>query len=144
MITVQGDNEDVCRRRISGHRLDGASLLLDEARVRREVKLLEDTLEPNLVLLALSTSGTRLLRETLNASYTLRLDFVLALTQQRDLIVRPEFKFTPKSDVLQFCSPLPRELPLKVRRLGRDEIHFLLQWACGMYVINRNESQSFY
>ncbi|AZI42582.1 hypothetical protein EHF33_07345 [Deinococcus psychrotolerans] len=123
---VRGDSEKACRRRIAGHTLEGAALLLDQARL---LEALEDGLDPHPALIALLGGDNLPLRELLNAHYTLRLNFVLAFTRSRDLIVRPEFKFVPKVGEKAL---LPTDLPLATRRLGRDEIRFLLDRACGL------------
>ena len=129
LSVLRGDDEAACRRRIAGHTLEGASLLLDEARV---LAALEDGLEPHPALLALLGGDAGPLRDVLNTAYVLRLDFVLALTQQRDLIVRSEFAYQPKANAPQLRTALPSDLPLFPRRLGRDEIRFLLDRACGL------------
>lgn len=123
---VRGESEKVCRRRIAGHTLEGAALLLDQARL---LEALEDGLEPHPALIALLGSDHMPLRELLNAHYVLRLNFVLAFTRERDLIVRPEFKFLPK---VGEKAALPTDLPLVTKRMGRDEIRFLLDRACGV------------
>ncbi len=123
---VRGDDERVCRRRIAGHTLEGAGVLLDVAKVRSEV---EDGLEPHPALIALLGGESGPLREVLSARYLLRVNFVLALTRQRELIVRPEFKFVPKPGEL---ADLPADVPLPAKRMGRDELRFLLDRACGL------------
>ena len=123
---VRGEGEAVCRRRIAGHTLAGAGLLLDQARV---LVALDDGLAPHPALLALLGGDGGPLRDTLNAAYLLRLNFVLAFTRQRDLIVRPEFKFVPNAGE---AALLPPDVPLPARRMGRDEIRFLLEQACGL------------
>lgn len=123
---VRGDSEKTCRRRLAGHTLEGAGLLLDEARV---LVALDDGLAPHPALLALLGGDGGLLRDTLNTAYLLRLNFVLAFTRQRDLIVRPEFKFVPRGGER---AALPSDLPLTTKRLGRDELRFLLDRACGL------------
>lgn len=123
---VRGDSEKACRRRIAGHTLDGAALLLDQTRL---LEALEDGLDPHPALMTLLGGDHAPLREVMNAHYTLRLNFVLAFTRSRDLIVRPEFKFVPKASEK---AVLPTDLPLATRRLGRDEIRFLLDRACGL------------
>ena len=123
---VRGDTEKTCRRRIAGHILEGAGLLLDEARLLAE---LEDGLEPHPALIALLGGDNGPLRELLNKHYVLRVNFVLAFTRGRDLIVRPEFKFVPKTGEK---AQLPTDLPLTPRRMGRDELRFLLERACGL------------
>ncbi|GAA3996748.1 hypothetical protein GCM10022631_03910 [Deinococcus rubellus] len=123
---VRGESQAICRRRIAGHTLEGAGLLLDQAKV---LIALEDGLSPHPALLALLGGDGTPLRETLNAAYLLRLNFVLAFTRQRDLIVRPEFKFMPK---VGEAAPLPLDVTLPARRMGRDEVRFLLERACGL------------
>ncbi|AWN23368.1 hypothetical protein DKM44_09110 [Deinococcus irradiatisoli] len=121
---VRGDDERVCRRRIAGYTLPGAGVFLDEARVLAE---LEDGLAPHPALLALLGGDGGPLRELLGARYLLRLNFVLAFTRQRDLIVRPEFKFVPRPGE---AAELSGDLPLPARRIARDELRFLLDRAC--------------
>ena len=129
LSVLRGDDLAACRRRIAGHTLEGAGLLLDDARV---LTALEDGLEPHPALLALLGGDAGPLREVLNAAYCLRLDFVLALTRPRDLIVRPEFVYQPRVTAPPLQTALPSDLPLVARRLGRDELRFLLYGACGL------------
>ncbi|WP_293914216.1 hypothetical protein [Deinococcus sp.] len=145
---VRGDPEATCRRRISGYLLDGAGLLIDAEKVGSS---LDEGLEPHPALIALLGGDSSLLRETLNLHYALRLNFVLAFTRHRDLILRPEFKFVLKPvekdhalgdvqpldwNAIETASaplpPLPKDVPLNARRLGRDELRFLLERACGL------------
>ena len=124
--TVRGDSPEVCRRRISGYAVPQAAIFLDSTRLLRE---LEEGFEAHPALLALLAGDALPLRTELNAHFELRADFVVALTARRDLIARPEFRFTP---IVQGLSSLPDGLPLDARRLGRDELHLLLQRACGL------------
>ncbi|GGM09515.1 hypothetical protein [Deinococcus aerophilus] len=124
--TVRGDSPEVCRRRISGYTLPQAAIFLDSARLLRH---LEEGFEAHPALLALLGGDSMPLRTELNAHFELRADFVVALTARRDLIARPEFRFMP---IVQGLSSLPDGLPLDARRLGRDELHLLLQRACGL------------
>ncbi|MDV6374904.1 hypothetical protein [Deinococcus arenicola] len=124
--TVRGDAPDVCRRRIGGYTLPNASIFLDTSRLLKE---LEDGFEPHPALVELLSGDPFPLRTELNAHFELRADFVIAFTSRRDLIARPEFRFTP---IVQGLSSLPEGLPLDARRLGRDELHLLLQRACGV------------
>ena len=145
---VRGDSGATCRRRISGYLLEGAGLLIDAEKVGNS---LDDGLEPHPALIALLGGDSSVLRETLNLHYALRLNFVLAFTRHRDLILRPEFKFVlkekPESPTLGDVQPvdwnaietapaplppLPKDVPLNARRLGRDELRFLLERACGL------------
>jgi len=123
---VRGDSADLCRRRIAGYALPGAALFLDTARLLSQ---LEDGFETHPALLALLSGDADPLRAELNAHYELQLNFVLALTVGRDLIARPEFRYLPTVPGL---STLPNQLTLVPRRLGRDELHLLLQRACGL------------
>lgn len=123
---VRGDGADVCRRRIAGATLPNAAVFLDTARVLRD---LEDTFTPHPALVALLADDPAPLRAEVNAHFELRLDFVLALTARRDLVTRPEFRFVP---IVRGLSDLPDDLPLDARRLGRDELHLLVQRACGL------------
>ncbi|EYB69813.1 hypothetical protein DEIPH_ctg001orf0022 [Deinococcus phoenicis] len=122
----RGDPPELCRRRVSGYALPGAALLLDLGRV---TQALEDGFETHPALLALLAGDADPLRTELNAHFELRLDFVLAFTAARDLIARPEFKYAP---LVRGLSDLPTGLPLQSRRLGRDEVHLLVQRACGL------------
>ncbi|GMA16427.1 hypothetical protein E5F05_14280 [Deinococcus metallilatus] len=123
---VRGDTPDLCRRRVSGYALPGAALLLDTGRV---TQALDDGFETHPALLALLAGDPGPLRAELNAHFELRLDFVLALTAARDLIARPEFSYVP---LVRGLSDLPASLPLQPRRLARDEVHLLVQRACGL------------
>ncbi|GAA5514371.1 hypothetical protein Dcar01_03126 [Deinococcus carri] len=123
---VRGDAPELCRRRVGGYALPGAALLLDTARV---LQSLEDGFETHPALLALLGGDPGPLRAELNAHFELRLDFVLAFTAARDLIARPEFKYVP---LVRGLSDLPATLPLPARRLGRDEVHLLVQRGCGL------------
>lgn len=123
---VRGDSIDLCRRRISGYALPGAALLLDTARLLSQ---LEDGFETHPAMLALLAGDSDPLRAELNAHYELQLNFVVALTAGRDLIARPEFRYLP---TVLGLSTLPAQLVLIPRRLGRDELHLLLQRACGL------------
>lgn len=123
---VRGDTPDQARRRISGYALSGAGIFVDVARVTGE---LEDGFEPHPALVALLSGDPGPLRSELNAHFELRLDFVVALTTGRDLIARPEFRFAPTRPEL---STLPPGLTLRARRLPRDEVHLLIQRACGL------------
>ncbi|QFP77250.1 hypothetical protein [Deinococcus sp. AJ005] len=124
--TVRGDPPEVCRRRITGYTLPNASIFLDTSRLLKE---LEDGFEPHPALVDLLSGDPFPLRAELNAHFELRANFVIAFTARRDLIARPEFRFTP---IVQGLSSLPDGLPLDARRLGRDELHLLLQRACGV------------
>lgn len=123
---VRGDSPDTARRRIAGYELPGAGLLLDPAPVLHE---LEDGFAPHPALVALLAGDAGPLRDVLSADYVLRLDFVVALTSGRELIARPEFRYLPRPDR---PAALPSGLTLRPRRLGRDELHLLLQRACGL------------
>ncbi|GHF30021.1 hypothetical protein HNQ07_000781 [Deinococcus metalli] len=123
---VRGDSAEVCRRRIAGAALPNAAVFLDTARVLSE---LEDAFTPHPALVALLAGDAEPLRAEVNAHFELRLDFVLALTARRDLVMRPEFRFVP---IVRGLSDLPDDLPLDARRLGRDELHLLVQRACGL------------
>ena len=123
---VRGDGPEVCRRRISGYSLPNAAIFLETGKVLRE---LEDTFVPHPALVALLADDPAPLRAEVNAHFELRIDFALALTARRDLIMRPEFRFLP---IVRGLSDLPDDLPLEARRLGRDELHLLAQRACGL------------
>ncbi|GGN28855.1 hypothetical protein [Deinococcus daejeonensis] len=123
---VRGDSPDLCRRRVSGYVLSGAGVFLDVPRTARH---LEDGFAPHPALVALLAGEPDPLRAELNAHFELRVDFTLALTAARDLICRPELRF---AEVVPGLSDLPGDLPLEVRRLGRDELHLLVQRACGL------------
>ncbi|WP_309571040.1 hypothetical protein [Deinococcus sp.] len=123
---VRGDSVEVCRRRISGAALPNAAIFLDTARILNDM---DDTFTPHPALVELLAGDPVPLRAEVNAHFELRLDFVLALTARRDLILRPEFRFLP---IVRGLSDLPEDLPLDARRLGRDELHLLVQRACGL------------
>ncbi|MBZ9749420.1 hypothetical protein K7W42_00950 [Deinococcus sp. HMF7604] len=123
---VRGDAPDVCRRRIGGYALAGAGVFLDTARTAAH---LEDGFAPHPALVTLLAGDPQPLRDELNVHFELRVDFTLALTARRDLIARPEFRFVP---IVAGLSSLPDDLLLDVRRLGRDELHLLIQRACGL------------
>lgn len=123
---LRGDDPEICRRRIAGYTLAGAAVFVDTSKILRE---LEDGFEPHPALVALLSGDDALLREELNSHFELRLDFIVGLTARRDLIARPEFRYVP---IVQGLSSLPDHLPLEARRLGRDELHLLLQRACGL------------
>lgn len=125
---TRGDSLDTCRRRIAGYRLPNAGGLIDTARV---LAALEDGLTPHPALLALLQGEPEALRLTLNEGYDLCLDFVLAFTVSRDLIVRPELKYRP-SEFVPPADPLPSDVPLVPRRFARDELRVLLDRACGL------------
>lgn len=123
---VRGDVPDLCRRRVAGYAVPGAGLLLDTGRV---TGALDEGFETHPALLALLSGDPDPLRAELNAHFELRVDFVLAFTAGRDLITRPEFKYAP---LVRGLSDLPASLPLGTRRLARDEVHLLVQRACGL------------
>ncbi|WP_027461333.1 hypothetical protein [Deinococcus murrayi] len=123
---VRGDLPETCRRRISGYALPGAALLLDVPRV---TEALDEGFVAHPALIALLAGDPDPLRAELNAHYELRLDAVLAFTAARDLVARPEFRFVP---LVPGLSELPADLPLRARRMGRDEVHVLVQRACGL------------
>lgn len=123
---VRGDPPEAARRRISGYTLRGAGLFVDTERLLRD---LEDGFETHPALLALMAGDAGPLRDTLNAGYELRLDFTVALTAGRDLILRPEFRYAP---LPENADPLPSTVTLRTRRMGRDELHLLFQRACGL------------
>ncbi|UBV41433.1 hypothetical protein LAJ19_07070 [Deinococcus taeanensis] len=123
---VRGDSADLCRRRIAGATLMNAGIFLD---VDRTARHLDDGFAPHAAMVALLAGDPAPLREELNAHFELRVDFTLALTATRDLICRPELRFMP---VVPGLSSLPDDLTLEVRRLGRDELHLLVQRACGL------------
>ena len=125
---MRGDSLDTCRRRIAGYRIPNAGGLIDAARV---LAALEDGLTPHPALLALMADDPGVLRQTLNEGYDLSLDFVLAFTSGRDLIVRPELKYRV-SEFVPPAHPLPDGLPLTPRRFARDELRVLLDRACGL------------
>jgi hypothetical protein len=124
--TTRGDTPDLCRRRVGGYVIPGAALLLDTGRI---TQALDDGFETHPALLSLLAGDPDPLRAELNAHFELELNFVLAFTVARDLIVRPEFKYAP---LVRGLSDLPLSLPLQPRRLGRDEVHLLVQRACGL------------
>ncbi|WP_407571112.1 hypothetical protein [Deinococcus altitudinis] len=128
LTLLRGDTLDTCRRRISGYRIPNAGGLIDAARV---LTALEDGLTPHPALLALMSGDPDGLRVTLNEGYDLSLDFVLAFTTSRDLIVRPELKYRA-SEFVPPTEPLPEGLPLTPRRFARDELRVLLDRACGL------------
>ena len=128
LTLVRGDTLDTCRRRISGYHIPNAGGLIDTARV---LAALEDGLTPHPALLSLLAGDPDPLRQTLNEGYDLSLEFVLAFTTTRDLIVRPELKFRP-SEFVPPTDPLPTDVPLTPRRFARDELTVLLDRACGL------------
>lgn len=121
---VRGDAPETARRRISGYTLPQAGIFADTARL---LSVLDDGFVPHPALLALLQGDPTPLREELSAHYCLQLDFVVALTRNRDLIVRPELNYAAQAG-----ASLPAELKVPVRRLGRDELHLLLLRSCGM------------
>lgn len=123
---LRGDAPEVARRRIAGYELPGAGLFVDPVPLLAE---LEEGFAPHPALVSLLSGDVAPLRELLSESYLLRLDFVVALTARRDLIVRPEFRYLPRPGSEP---PLPAGLPLRPRRLGRDELNLLLLRACGL------------
>lgn len=123
---VRGDPPETARRRVAGYALSGAGFFVDPAPLLAE---LEDGFETHPALVALLAGDSGPLRDELNAHFELRLDFVVALTAGRDLIVRPEFAFRP---LVPGLSTLPPRLPLRARRLARDEVNVLLLRACGL------------
>jgi hypothetical protein len=128
LTLMRGDSLDTCRRRIAGYRIPNAGGLIDASRV---LAALEDGLAPHPALLALLADDPDLLRQTLNEGYDLCMDFVLAFTVSRDLIVRPELKYRP-SEFVPPAEPLPSDVPLVPRRFARDELRVLLDRACGL------------
>lgn len=123
---IRGDPPELCRRRVTGYALPGAALMLDTGRA---LQALDDGFETHPALLALLAGDPEPLRAEVNAHFELRLDFVLAFTAARDLIARPEFRYAP---LVRGLSDLPPSLPLQPRRLKRDEVHLLVQRACGL------------
>ena len=123
-LAVRQDGR-IARRRISGYSLPAAGALLDATPLAQDLK---GGFTPQPALLALLAGDSGPLRELLDAEYVLQLDFVLALTARRDLVLRPEFRYQP----LPGHSTLPAGLPLRPRRLARDELHLLALRACGM------------
>lgn len=123
---IRGDPPELCRRRVTGYTMSGAALLLDTGRVTQS---LDDGFETHPALLALLAGDPDPLRAELNAHFELRVDFLLAFTAARDLIAKPEFKYAP---LVRGLSDLPLSLPLPTRRLGRDEVHLLVQRGCGL------------
>ena len=128
LTLMRGDTPDTCRRRVAGYRIPNAGGLVDTARV---LAALEDGLTPHPALIALLADDPAILKATLNEGYDLCLDFVLAFTAGRDLIVRPELKYRP-SEFVPPARPLPDDLPLVPRRFARDELRVLLDRACGL------------
>lgn len=122
----RGDAPEDCRRRVTGYALPGAALLLDTGRALHS---LDEGFETHPALLALLAGDPAPLHAELNAHFELQLHFVLAFTAARDLIARPEFRYVP---LVRGLSELPASLPLVPRRLGRDEVHLLVQRACGL------------
>ncbi|MFC4425469.1 hypothetical protein [Deinococcus navajonensis] len=123
---VRGDLPETARRRVSGYALPGAGIFVDVARLTED---LSDGFQPHPALVALLSGDGGPLRAELNSHFELRLDFVVALTAARDLVARPEFRFTP---IVPGLSTLPADLNLRARRLPRDEVHLLIQRACGL------------
>ncbi|WP_019585575.1 hypothetical protein [Deinococcus apachensis] len=123
---MRGDAPELCRRRVTGYAMPGAAFLLDTGRVSQS---LDDGFETHPALLALLAGDPGPLRAELNAHFELKVDFVLAFTAARDLVVKPEFKYAP---LVRGLSDLPLSLPLQTRRLARDEVHLLVQRACGL------------
>lgn len=121
---LRGDAPETARRRISGYALPGAGTFVDPAPLLRE---LEDGFETHPALLALLAGDPGPLRAELSEHHHLSLDFVLALTQGRDLVCRPEFRYRPLPG-----ATLPSGLTLRPRRLARDEVNVLLLRACGL------------
>jgi len=128
LTLIRGDTLSTCRRRISGYRIPNAGGLIDTARL---LTALEDGLSPHPALLALLSGEPEPLHRALNEGYDLSLEFVLALTTGRDLIVRPELKYRP-SEFVPPVEALPEGLPLVPRRFARDELRVLLDRACGL------------
>ena len=120
---VRGDLPEVARRRIAGYQLPGAGALLDVAALQQD---LADGFAPHPALLACLAGDPAAVREVLSQEYALQLNFVLALTARRELIVKPEFSYVPLG-----VPPLPAGLTLRPRRLRRDELGLLLGRACG-------------
>jgi len=128
LTLVRGDSLDSCRRRIAGYCIPNAGGLVDQGRV---LAALEDGLTPHPALLALLGGEVGPLRTALNEGYDLHLDFVLAFTAARDLIVRPDFRYRV-SEFVPPAEPLPDGVPLVPRRFARDELRVLLDRACGL------------
>ncbi|KQR41019.1 hypothetical protein [Deinococcus sp. Leaf326] len=123
---VRGDPPETARRRVAGYALSGAGFFVDPTPL---LAVLDDGFETHPALVALLAGDSGPLRDELNAHFELRLDFVVALTAGRDLIVRPEFAFRP---LVPGLSALPPRLPLRARRLARDEVNVLVLRACGL------------
>ncbi len=128
---IRGDLPETCRRRISGFSLENAAIFLDFPRLATE---LEDGFEVHPAVIELMSGNLDTFKQAVNQNYLLQTNVVVALTANRDLIVRPEFRFVLRPLQLDKpeIKPLPNSLNLPVRRLGRDEVQIILQKACGL------------
>lgn len=123
---VRGDSEETARRKISGYAIERAGLFVETAPILRD---LEDGFAVHPALIALLGGDPTPLRAELDAHFELQLDFTVALTQGRDFICRPDFRYVP---LVGGLSDLPPELKFRARRFSRDEVNMLLLRACGM------------
>lgn len=123
---VRGDAPETARRRIAGYELPGAGAFVDTDALRQDA---EDGFVPHPALLALLSGDAEPLQALLSRAYVLQLDFVVALTAGRELIVRPEFRYAALPGQADL---LPPGLTVRPRRLKRDELNLLLLRACGL------------
>lgn len=123
---VRGDVPETARRRIAGYELPGAGVFVDTDALHQDMA---DGFAPHPALLSLLAGDTEPLRALLSRAYVLQVDFVVALTAGRELVVRPEFRYAALPGQPDL---LPPGLTLRPRRLKRDELNLLLLRACGM------------
>jgi hypothetical protein len=128
---------DHCRRAVLGVRYPNAAGLLD-AEALADALRDEDgpwalevfTLEPaaRAAVGALLDGDAAPIRALLNDAYVLNFDLTLAFTAARQLIGRAATQFWPLDER---AAPLPLELPLRARRMGRGELRTLLDRLAG-------------
>ncbi|GEM46132.1 hypothetical protein [Deinococcus cellulosilyticus] len=122
---LRTDSEEVCRRLISGYQLPAAGVLIDQAKTLKYLD--EHVYTPHPTLMAALEGNFEPLKLLLSESYVLKIDFTLAFTRSRQLVMKTSAQFVPLPEATEKL-----DLKLEARRFTRDEWRVLLDRACGL------------
>ncbi|GGJ32513.1 hypothetical protein [Deinococcus roseus] len=123
--TLRSDPEEACRRHISGYQLLKAGGLLDPARTLKHLD--EHVYTPDPTLLAALDSDFDPLKQLLSEEYLLKIEFTLAFTRNRQLVLKAAAQYVPLPE-----ASVKLDLKLEPRRFSRDEWKVMLDRACGL------------